>query len=73
MANGSSDDTPPVLQWTVQKGASKRGKDMLVESQGYSYIVGMVGIYNMVTSKCCDALMLIFRIINQLTSITLLF
>jgi len=40
VANGGSDKTRPVPQWTVQKGASKRGKDVLVESQGYSYTVG---------------------------------
>jgi len=36
----AASDAPPVQQWTVHKGASKRGKDMLVEGQGFSYTVG---------------------------------
>jgi len=30
----------PVKQWTVHPGASKRGRDILVEAIGYSYTVG---------------------------------
>jgi len=36
----ATDDAPPVQQWTVHQGASKRGKDVLVEAQGFSYTVG---------------------------------
>ena len=36
----ATDDALPVQQWTVHQGASKHGKDILVDAQGFSYTAG---------------------------------
>ena len=63
MANGDLDNALPVPQWTVQKGASKHGKDMLVESQGYPYTIGGKW-WPYIIWLHTNVVMLILRIIN---------